>query len=99
MLLYHIWRYSIYILHIYYTVSPVFHRDLLVLPVENMPAVKMTVFTFCDQFKVFFEIVKPVVVDVVDFHPGRSLSDQAVHSDQVVFAGNTFTESCITVIC
>lgn len=68
-----------------------------IVSIEYMPAVKMSVFAFCDQFKVIPAIVKTIVVDVVNLHPGGCLGDQSVHPDQNVGFTDPFSECCIAV--
>ena len=58
----------------------------------------MPMFAFCDETQIIETIVKPIVIDMMYFHPVWGLGDKSVHSDQVVFAVYPFAKSGVAVI-
>ncbi len=77
---------------------PWFHTGWYASSVEDMPSIKMSMFTFRDQHKIFPSVVKTVVIDVVYYHPSRAQGDKPVHADQDVFAVDTFSESGVVIV-
>lgn len=59
--------------------------------VEDMPAVKFSVFVFGYDSEVFLPIVKGVIVLVVHFHSCWAVGDEPVHAYRFGFAGNDYS--------
>lgn len=62
---------------------------------ENMPGVKVAMFSLGDIPKVFFAVVKSGVVYVVDDHKRRCFHNESVHADCVGFSFDDFPCRCV----
>lgn len=64
-----------------------------------MPAVKVSVFPFGYQAKVFESIVKRIMIDMMDLHKRRCICNKSVHPNRVSFPADRFSGNDVFCRC
>jgi len=64
-----------------------------------MPSVKVSVFPFGYQTKVFESVIKCIMIDMMYFHKRRCLCNKSVHPDCVSFSVDNFPGNDVFCRC